>query len=118
MLRAKQYDLGHHVIEIGRPERAPEAHARLFIVTDAHEVDVAGAIDLATGQKEYVDAALARAVEQFAPAVGEEVGLAALEQRHIGHAAASRPREQCRHAGTPPATSHPPFTPRAHPPRA
>src|SRR6266404_971973 len=99
MLGAKQHDLGHHVIEIGRPERAPEAHARLFIVADAHEVDVAGAIDLAAGQKEYVDAALARTVEQFAPAVGEEVVFAALEQRHIGRAAASRPREQCGHGG-------------------
>src|SRR5258708_5182319 len=99
MLGAKQHDLGHHVIEIGRPERAPEPHGRLFIVADAHEVDVAGAIDLATGQKEYVDAALARTVEQLAPAVGEEVVLAALEQRHIGHAATSRPRQQCGHGG-------------------
>src|SRR6266436_1021885 len=99
MLRAKQHDLGHHVIEIGRPERATEAHARLFIVADAHEVDVAGAIDLAPGQKEYVDATLARTVEQLAPAVGEEVVLAALKQRHIGHSAATRPRQQRRHGG-------------------
>src|SRR6266446_2943059 len=97
MLGAKQHDLGHHVIEIGRPERAPKAHARLFIVADAYEVDVAGAIDLAAGQKEYVDAALARTVEQLASAVGEEIVLAALEQRHVGHPAAARPREQCRH---------------------
>src|SRR6266446_3259034 len=99
MLGAEQHDLGHHIIEIGRPERARKAHARLFIVADAHEVDVAGAIDLAAGQKEYVDAALARTVEQLAPAIGEEVVLAALEQRHIGHSATARLRKQCRHGG-------------------
>src|SRR5579871_7041953 len=99
MLRAKQYDLGHDIIEMRRPERAWEANARLVIVPDADKVDVAVAVDLAAGKKEHVDPALARAVEQLASAIGEEVVLAALQQRHIGHAAASCPRQQRGHGG-------------------
>ena len=60
------------------------------------EIDVALAVDFAAGQEEHVDAALAGAVEQFAPAIGEEIVLAALQQRDIGHAAAARSGQQRR----------------------
>jgi hypothetical protein len=71
-------------------ESAPSA----FRIADAHEVDIALAVDLATGQEEHVDAALPGAVEQLAPAIGEEVVLAALQQRDVGHAATALAREQ------------------------
>ena len=56
----------------------------MLVVADADEVDVALAVDLAAGQKEHVDAALAGAVEQLARAVGEEGVRAALQQRDVG----------------------------------
>jgi hypothetical protein len=52
----------------------------MIVVADADEIDVARAVDLAAGKKEHVDAALAGAVEQLAPAVGEEHVFAAAEQ--------------------------------------
>ena len=92
MLGAEQDHLRHHVIEIGRAERAGEARRRLVVVADADEVDVAFAVDLAAGEEEHVDAALAGAVEQLAPAVGEEGVPPAAEQRHVGPAVAARAR--------------------------
>ncbi len=50
------------------------------VVAGAHKVDVALAVDLPAGEKKYVDAALAGAIEQFARAIGEEIVLPALQQ--------------------------------------
>src|SRR5664279_2030096 len=83
MLDPEQDHLGHHVIEIGRAERAGEAHLRMIVVAGRYQIDVALAVDLPAGEEEHIDAALPGAVEQFARAVGEEIMLAALQQRHV-----------------------------------
>src|SRR5262249_20645314 len=94
VLGAKQDDLGHDVIEMRRAERAGEAHLRMVMLADADQVDVALAVDLAARKEEHVDAPLAGAVEQLAPAVGEEVVLAALQQRYVRPSIAARAAEQ------------------------
>src|SRR6516164_4677736 len=95
MLGAEEDYLLHHVVEIGRAERAGKAHLRVRIVTGRHEVDVALAVDLSAGEEEHVDPTLPGAVEKFARAVGEEVVLAALQERDVGTPAAiALPREQ------------------------
>ncbi len=94
MLQAEQDDLGHHVIHVGRAEGAWEAHLRMRGVADADEIDVGRAVDLSARQEEHVDAALARAIEQLAPAIGEEVLPPAAEQRHVGTPAAALARQQ------------------------
>src|SRR4029077_2121351 len=58
-------------------------------VADIDEIDIALAVDLATGQKEYVDAALAGAIKQFARAVGKERVRAAAKKRHERFATAA-----------------------------
>src|ERR1700728_2565985 len=68
----------------------------MVVVADADQIDVAFAVDLATGEKELVDAALAGAVEQFARAVGEKSMGAAAEQRDVRLAAAALARQQSR----------------------
>src|SRR5215472_14030903 len=83
MLGAKQNDARHDIIEISRTERAGESRLRFFVIADANQIDIAVAVDLAAGEKEHVDAALAGAVKQFARAVGEESVRAAAEQRHV-----------------------------------
>ena len=54
------------------------------------------AVDLPAGEEEHVDPPLAGAVEQFAGAVGPEIVLAALQQRHVRPAVAARARQPCR----------------------
>ncbi len=51
VLGAEQDHLGHHVVQIGRAERAGEARGRLLVVADADQVDVALAVDLAADRK-------------------------------------------------------------------
>src|SRR5262249_54888610 len=82
MFGSEQYHLRHHIIEICGAERAGKTDMWPLIVPDANEVDIAGSVDLASRQKEYVDAALAGTVEQLAPAIGEKIVLAALQQRY------------------------------------
>src|SRR5262249_6765868 len=43
---AEKNDFRNHIVEIGRPEGAGEAHLRLLVVAGTHEIDVAMAIDL------------------------------------------------------------------------
>src|SRR5262252_5671110 len=81
VLEAEQDHLGHDVIEVRGAERARKAHRRVRIVADADEVDVALAVDLSAREEEHVDAALPGAVEQLAPAIGEEALPAAAQQR-------------------------------------
>src|SRR6185437_7889201 len=96
MFGAKQDDLRHHVVKMRRAERTWKTHLRMVVLADAHQVDVAFAVDLAARQEEHVDAPLARTIEQLAPTVGEEVVLPALQQRHIGPPAAARATQQRR----------------------
>ncbi len=96
MLDPEQDHFRHDVIQIGRAERAGKARLRLVVVADADQIDVALAVDLAAGEKEHVDAALAGAVEQFARAVGEEGVGAAAEQRDVRLAATALARQQRR----------------------
>ena len=96
VLEPEQDHLGHDVVQVGRAERAGEAHLRVLVVADADEVDVALAVDLPAREEEHVDAALAGAVEQLAPAVGEEVLPAAAEQRHVRPAVAALARQHRR----------------------
>ena len=63
VLDAEQDHLRHHVIEVGRPERAGKARLRPVVIADADQIDVAFAVDLAAGEKEDVDPALPGAVE-------------------------------------------------------
>src|SRR5262245_19277141 len=56
----------------------------MAIVADAYQVDIGLAVDLSARQEEYVDAALAGAVEQLASAIGEERVPRAAEERNIG----------------------------------
>ena len=94
VLEAKQDHLRHDVIEIAGAERAGETHAWAFVVADADQIDVAFAVDLAAREEEHIDTALAGAVEQLAPAVGEEHVAAAAEQRHVGLSAAALAQRQ------------------------
>ena len=66
------------------------------VVADADEVDVALAVDLSAREEEHVDAALAGAVEQLAPAIGEEALPAAAQQRDLRLAVAACARQQRR----------------------
>src|SRR6185312_8486010 len=84
MLQAEQDDARHHEIEEGRAVGAGKARLGLRVVADDVEIDVAAAVNLRTGEEEYIDTALARAVEQLAPAIGPEIVLRALLQRDIG----------------------------------
>src|SRR5258707_9081117 len=79
---------------MGGAARAGTAHLRLVVVADADQVYTAAAIELAARQEDHVDAALPGAIEQLAAAVGEEVVLAALQQRHIRPAAAARAAQE------------------------
>jgi putative tricarboxylic transport membrane protein len=99
VLDAEQDYLRHHVVEVAGAERAGEAHARLIVVADADQIDVALSVDLAAGKKEHIDATLTGAIEQFAPAIGEEHVAAAAEQRHVRLAAAALACEQRRGCG-------------------
>src|SRR3974390_1364677 len=95
MLGAEEDHLPDHVVEIGRAERAGKAYPRGRVVTGRHKVDVSLAVDLSAGEEEHVDPTLPGAVEQFARAVGEEVVLAALQERDVGTPVAiALPREQ------------------------
>jgi hypothetical protein len=93
VLEPEQDHLGHDVIEVGRPEGARKAHRRLRVVADADEVDIALAVDLSAREEERVDAALPGAVEQLAPAVGEEALPAAAQQRDLRPAVAALARQ-------------------------
>src|SRR5262249_26855666 len=66
------------------------------IVADADQVDVGLAVDLPTREEEHVDAALAGAVEQLAPAVGEKALRAAAEQRDVRPSVATLARQHRR----------------------
>ena len=96
VLETEQDHLRHHIVEIGRAERAGEARLRMRVVADAHKIDIGLAVDLGAGQKERVDPSLAGAIEQFAPAVGEEVLPPAAQQRDIGPPAAALARQHRR----------------------
>ena len=65
------------------------------VVADADEVDVARPVDLAAREEEGVDAALPGAVEQLAPAVGEEALPPAPQQLHVRAAVSTLARQQC-----------------------
>src|SRR6185437_16148182 len=84
MLEAEEDAPRHHEIEIGRAIGAGKARFGMGIVADDVEVDVAAAIDLRAREEEDVDAPLAGAVEEIAPAVGPEIVLGALLQRDAG----------------------------------
>src|SRR6266566_3685588 len=94
MFDSEKNDARHDIIKVSRAERAGEADLRPLIVADIDEIDIAFAVDLDAGQKEYVDAALAGAVEQFACAVGKERVRAAAEQRHERFATTPFSRQQ------------------------
>ena len=96
MLDAEQDYFRHDVIQIGGTERAGKTHLRMLVVADGDEVDVALAVDLAAGEEEHIDAALAGAVEQLAGAVGEEGVGAAAQQRDVGPPATALARQQRR----------------------
>src|SRR5262245_64549731 len=66
----------------------------MAIVADAYQVDIGLAVNLSARQEEYVDAALTGAVEQLAPAVGEERVLRAAEERNIGAPVAEGARRE------------------------
>src|SRR5215216_2589366 len=83
VLEPKQDDLGYDVIEVGGAERAGKAHLRPRVIADGDEVDIAFAVDLSAREEECVDAALPGAVEQLAPAVGEEGLPPAPQERHV-----------------------------------
>src|SRR5262249_31692875 len=83
MLGAKQDYFGHDIIKVGGTERAGEPNLRMIVVANAHKIDVALAGHLPARKKKYIDAALARAIEQLTPAVGEEVVLAALQEGNV-----------------------------------
>src|SRR4029453_4439316 len=93
-LEPEQDHLGYDVVEIGRAERTGEARLRMRVVADADEVDVGLAGDLRTGEKERVDPSLAGAVEQLAPAVGEEALTPAAQQRDLRPPVAAFARQQ------------------------
>src|SRR5688572_3974446 len=46
VLEPEQDDLGDDIVHVGRTERAGEAHLRVAIVADAHEIDISRAVDL------------------------------------------------------------------------
>src|SRR5919201_2492224 len=69
------------------------------VLADADEVDVGRAVDLSAREKEGIDATLPGAVEQLAPAVGEEALPAAAQQRHVGPAVSALTRQQCSGSG-------------------
>src|SRR6516162_3221583 len=96
VLEPEQDHLGHDVIEVRGPEGAGKTHRGLRVVADADEVDVALAVDLSAREEERVDAALPGAVEQLAPAVGEEALPAAAQQRDLRPAVAALARQQRR----------------------
>src|SRR5579885_1341549 len=81
MLEAEENDARHDVIEIGRAEGARKAHLRRRIIADRDEIDVGGAVDLSAREEEGIDPPLAGAVEELAPAIGEEIVARAREQR-------------------------------------
>src|SRR5215471_21740980 len=95
MLEPEQDDAWHDEIEIAGAERSRKPHLRGAVIADAHKVDVGLAVDLAAGEKKHVNPTLTGAIEQFAPALGEEIMVAAFEDRHVRPAAAACPREQC-----------------------
>src|SRR5690606_16369313 len=72
VLDAEQDHLRHDVVEIAGAERAGKAYLRMRIVAGRNEIDVALAVDLPAREKEHIDAALPRAIEQLARAVGKE----------------------------------------------
>jgi hypothetical protein len=97
MLGAEQDHPRHNIVEIRRAEGPGKPRLWLLVGADADEIDVTLAVDLPPGEEERVDTALAGAIEQFAPAVGEPVPL---QQRDVGAAAAvplaRQERRRCR----------------------
>src|SRR6185436_9985471 len=77
---AEQDDARHQEIQIRRPEGTWPAHRSSRIATGAHQIDVAPAIDLSATQKERVDSALRRKIEQFDAAAGEKIVFRRAEQ--------------------------------------
>src|SRR5215475_5219915 len=94
VLEPEQDHLGHDVVEVRRAERAGKAHPRARVVADGDQVDVARAVDLSAGEEEHVDTALAGAVEEFAPAIGEETMSPAAQERYVGPPLAALTRQQ------------------------
>src|SRR5204863_5426420 len=90
VLQAEQNHFRHDIIQVGRAERAGKARLGLVVIADADEIDVARAIDLPAREEKHVDAALAGAVEQFAPTVGEDIVPPAAKQRDARPPAATR----------------------------
>ena len=99
VLLAEENDARHQVVEVGRAERTGEADLALGIVADAHQVDVAGPIDLAAAEEEGIDAALGGAIEEFAIAVGEEAVGPAAEHGDPHRPAGAGARQEGRRAG-------------------
>src|SRR5690606_9569624 len=83
MLGTEEDDTRHDVVEVGGAEVAGEADLRLRVVADRDEVDVRLAVDLPAREEEDVDPALAGAVEELAPAVGEEIVRGARQERGV-----------------------------------
>ncbi len=95
VLEAKQDDLGHDVIQVGGAERAGESDRGPRVIAGAHEIDVGLPVDLPTREEEHVDATLAGAIEQLAPAITEECLPPAAQQRDVGSSVAALVGEQC-----------------------
>src|SRR6266704_3301555 len=95
MLQAEEDDAWHDIIEIGRTKRAREAHLRSIVIADGDEVDIGAAVDLSAREEERIDATLAAAVEELAPAIGEEIVPLARQERDEGAPAAEMARQQC-----------------------
>ena len=79
VLVAEQDHFGHDEIHVGGAEGPGETGVHRRVVAGADKVDVGLSVDLRAAQEEHVDAALAGAVEHFAPAVGERVVGAAVD---------------------------------------
>src|SRR6516165_8541149 len=96
MLGAEEHDPRHHEVEIGGTIGAGETRFRMGVVADDVEIDIAAAIDLHAREEEYVDPALSGAVEELAPAIGEEIVLGTLLQRNRHPIRRKALRQKCR----------------------
>ena len=81
VLRLQQDDSRHDEVQVRGAEGAGEANVAPRVVTCADEVDVRPAVDLRAPEEKRIDAALRGAVEELAPAVGEEVVPRAAQHR-------------------------------------
>ena len=71
VLLAEKDHARHQKVQIGRTKAAGPAHIAVRVLAGADQVDVGLSVDLAAAEKERLDAALCRHVEQLDAAAGE-----------------------------------------------